>query len=78
MSKFKMKSSISGTLSGEMHVDEKTGLTIDSELNQRMKDVISISVPKSTSKEKSKPAIPSSLIVYMKSTMHIWTAKLPQ
>jgi hypothetical protein len=63
---------------GEMNVVEKSLLNIDSYLNQLIKDFISISVPKSTSKEKSKPAIPSSLIVYMKSTMHIWTAKLPQ
>jgi len=71
-----MKISISGTETGVMRVDEKTGLTISSELNMRMKDVTSMT--KSTSKSKTKPAKPSAITVYMKGTMHGWTVKLPQ
>lgn len=78
MSQFQMKTSISGTESGVMRVDEKTGLVISSELNMRMKDVVSMTAPKSTFKSKTKPVVPYSITVYVKGIVRGWTVKLPQ
>jgi hypothetical protein len=77
-SEFQMKADISGTESGVMRVDEKTGLTISSELHIQMKDVVSMNIPKSTSNKKPNPAIPSSITVYAKGVTRSWTVKLPQ
>jgi len=77
-SQFQIKADISGTESGVMRVDEKTGLTISSELHVQMKDVMSMAVPKSTSKNKTKAAIPSSFTIDAKGVMRSWTVKLPQ
>jgi hypothetical protein len=76
-SQIQMKLDISGTESGVMRVDEKTGLTISSELHMQMKDVYAITMPKGTSKSKANPAIPSSTI-YVKGVTRTWTVKLPQ
>jgi hypothetical protein len=61
MAMFKMKSNISGSLNGVIRVDEKTGLTISSELHQNMKSVAVITASKSTSKNKPALPLPSSI-----------------
>ena len=78
MSPFPMKLGVSGTESGVMRVDEKTGLTISSELHVQIKEKFSMPVSKDTSKNKTKPAMPHSVTIDAKGVMRSWTVKLPQ
>jgi len=77
-SEFQMKADISGTESGALRVDEKTGLTISSELHIQMKDVVSMNVSKNTAKSKTNPAMPSSITVYVNGMLRSWTVQLPR
>jgi len=72
-----IKTSLTGTLSGTIHVDEKTGLIISSELHEYKGDK-----PATTSKNvvhrKPKPAADPSFTINSQATMRRWTVKLPQ